>query len=217
MVKLHIDSEKFDARFLLNTYHADDSKEQLQRISKLLDARYYREANSKETLHRVNFMRLCEIETLFQEMQKFFGKEESITEKASIGFAVRTQIKNSISKLAESGNPVILKFEESEKVRKFIVFLENNSEFVRLPKTFKQLQDVGDYKTISSLFRKNARIIRSYRTNPLIRRLVEEIMVEVRDIRHRHLEKCMADLSNFEQFEADLQILIGLFEENILE
>jgi|JI6StandDraft_1071083.scaffolds.fasta_scaffold07649_5 hypothetical protein len=37
-------------------------------------------------------------------------------------------------------------------------------------------------------------------------------MTEVRNIRHRHLEKCVADLSNFEQLEADLQILIGLFE-----
>jgi hypothetical protein len=112
------------------------------------------------------------MEALFQDMQKFFGRAESVTEKASIGFAVRTQIKNSISKLAESGNPVVWKFEESEKIRKFIVFLESNIEFVRLPKTFKQLQDAGDYKLISSLFKKHHRIIRSYRGNPLVRRLV---------------------------------------------
>lgn len=96
-----------------------------------------------------------------------------MTEKASIGFAVRTQIKNSISKLAKSGDPVVSKFEESEKVRKLIVFLENNLEFVKLPKTFKQLQDAGDFKTISSLFKRHLRIIRSYRSNPIIRRLVD--------------------------------------------
>jgi hypothetical protein len=113
------------------------------------------------------------MEEVFQGMQKFFGKVESVTEKASIGFAVRNQIKNSINKLAESGNPVVFKFEESEKVRKLIVFLENNQEFVQLPKTFKQLQDVGDFKSISSLFRKNYRIMRSFRSNPVIRRLVD--------------------------------------------
>lgn len=42
-------------------------------------------------------------------------------------------------------------------------------------------------------------------------------MAEVRNIRHKQLEKCLADLPNFEQFESGLQILIGLFEDNILE
>jgi hypothetical protein len=43
-------------------------------------------------------------------MHKFFGKAESVTEKASIGFEVRTKIKTSITKLAESGNPVVERF-----------------------------------------------------------------------------------------------------------
>ncbi len=67
------------------------------------------------------------------KMHKFFGKEESITEKASVGFEVRTKLKSSIDKLVNSGNPVVAKFEESEKVRKLIVFLENNQEFCLLP------------------------------------------------------------------------------------
>jgi hypothetical protein len=41
ITKLHIDSEKFDARFLLSSYHQEDTKDQLQKVSKLLDCNYY--------------------------------------------------------------------------------------------------------------------------------------------------------------------------------
>ena len=66
------------------------------------------------------------MEILFRNMYAFFGKAESVTEKASVGFELRTKIKTSISKLAESTNPVLERFNEGEKIRKIILFLENN-------------------------------------------------------------------------------------------
>lgn len=53
------------------------------------------------------------------------------------------------------------------------MFLENNKEFTRLPEKFKQLQDVQDYKQICFLFKKHQRLMRTYRTNVIIRRLIE--------------------------------------------
>lgn len=46
----------------------------MKELSKFLDYNYYQKQYARDTLHRVNFMRLCEIEALFQDMQKFFGK-----------------------------------------------------------------------------------------------------------------------------------------------
>lgn len=60
VTKIHIDSDKFDPKFLIATFHEND-KEMLIKCSKALDASIYRPQYHKETLLRVNFMKLCDV------------------------------------------------------------------------------------------------------------------------------------------------------------
>ena len=63
------------------------------------------------------------MEVQFEKMNRFFSKAESVAEKASVGFELRTKMKSSINRLAESTSPVLARFTEGEKVRKIILFL----------------------------------------------------------------------------------------------
>lgn len=58
--------------------------------------------------------------------------------------------------------------------------------------------------------------MKNYRQNPIIKRIIDEVMSEVRNIRKTHLINIQQKLDK-PTVEADIQLLISMFDENILE
>jgi hypothetical protein len=59
-----------------------------------------------------------------------------------------------MAKLCDKMEPLSQKYIESEKLRKLIIFLESNSEFVKMPFAIRKMLDERNIKGIVVLYKK---------------------------------------------------------------
>jgi len=69
------------------------------------------------------FEGLTEIESQICKARDNFVQVETIKSDSSVGFSLRTKIKNSMKKLCDKVEPLYDLYLESEKLRKLILFL----------------------------------------------------------------------------------------------
>jgi hypothetical protein len=80
-----------------------------------------------------------------------------------------------MKQLCDKVEPIYELYEESEKLRKLILFLEINSEFVKLPLTLKILLDQRNLKQIEVLFSRYGELIHTYKNKAVLREIIEDI------------------------------------------
>ena len=113
--------------------------------------------------------------------------------------------------LSSKVEPIQSKYEQCENLRNLIIFLEQNSEFTKLPTTILFNTEQGKMDQIPLLFSRYQKIIELYRSKPILRAIIENIEQNMISARIKQIYKV---LNTFEKKEA--KILMGLFADRKL-
>lgn len=132
-------------------------------------------------------------------------QSENIAYDASVGFSLRTKIKHSMKQLCDKVEPISELYEESEKLRRLILFLETNSEFVRLPLTLKILLDQRNMKQIEMLFARYGELMNTYRSKAVLKEIIADIDEQMRSARRYQLMRVLDSI-----FRNEVEIFINL-------
>ena len=85
---------------------------------------------------------------------------------------------------------------ESEKLRRLILFLETNVEFVKLPHTIKLLMDQGNLSQVEVLFQRYRSLLEAYRSKPILCAIVADIEEQLRAARKSQLVALLSEISS---------------------
>lgn len=84
--RIHIESLSFDPKTLMKNFYPEITKDEVQDLIKALSHNILEFRYCRETFLAFHFAKICEMELLFRNMNGFFGKAESVTGQASVGF-----------------------------------------------------------------------------------------------------------------------------------
>ena len=132
---------------------------------------------------------LTEIEGQICKARDNFVQVETIKSDASVGFSLRTKIKNSMKQLCDKVEPLYDLYLQSEKLRKLILFLQTNAQFVKMPLTLKVLLDQKNYKQVEVLYLRYYPLLETYKDKPVLSTIVGDIEQQLRMVRKMQLRR----------------------------
>ena len=87
--------------------------------------------------------------------------------------------------------PLHKKYEDCEKLRNIIIFLEQNSEFTKLPNTILLNTEQGKLDQIPILFSNYLKFIELYRNKPIIGAIISNIEQNMTVARIKQTQKVL--------------------------
>lgn len=119
--KIHMESEAFDPATLLKNYHPKLPLSAMQDLFRAIPN--YFDKNADCNLVQYYFDPFVELASSITNIKDSFVQNENIAYDASVGFSLRTKIKQSMKQLCDKVEPISELYEESEKLRRLILFL----------------------------------------------------------------------------------------------
>ena len=136
-----------------------------------------------------------EVEHSISAIKENFEESDKIKNDANIGYSLRTKMKNSMKNLSSKVEPLKDKYEYCEKLRNIIIFLEQNSEFTKLPNTILLNTEQGKIDQIQIVFSNYVRFIELYRNKPVLGAIIENIEQNMIVARVKQIQKTLFTFS----------------------
>lgn len=100
-------------------------------------------------------------------------------------------MKNSMKYLSSRVEPLSEKYEECEKLRNIILFLEQNSQFTKLPTTLLYLKEQDKIYQVPLLYSRYQKLIQVYKDKPIIGNIIQSIEKQMNEIRIKQINKVL--------------------------
>lgn len=97
--KIHIESDQFKPSTLIEKYHPNMQLQEMQDIYKAIPN--YFDKNAQSNLIQYYFDPFVDLEKSITQIKENFYQTENIAYDASVGFSLRTKIKNSMKQLCD--------------------------------------------------------------------------------------------------------------------
>lgn len=109
--KIHMESDGFKPASLVEKYHPNMQLQEMQNLYKAVPN--YFDKNADSNLIQYYFDSFIDLEKSISQIKENFVQSENITYDASVGFSLRTKIKNSMKQLCDKVEPISELYEES--------------------------------------------------------------------------------------------------------